>query len=96
MFLEAHFGEVELHLPEESNGQDDEEDPDNVPALIIHVDDSDAFISLETMVCDYSFTPCFARHSTSSFVLRPWRVKTMCCEDASNQCWTWLLRPSAR
>ncbi len=55
MFLEAHFGDVELHLPEEpvSTGAAEEEEPEeaqNTPALIVHVDESDAIINLQTMV----------------------------------------------
>jgi len=57
MFLEAHFGDVELHLPEEpvSTGAAEEEEPEearNTPALIVHVDESDAIINLQTMTVE--------------------------------------------
>jgi cleavage and polyadenylation specificity factor subunit 3 len=50
MFLEAHFGDVELHMPEEvsPNGEDGSEEQG--PALTINLDDSEAVIHLETMV----------------------------------------------
>ncbi|KIJ67728.1 hypothetical protein HYDPIDRAFT_107205 [Hydnomerulius pinastri MD-312] len=53
-FLEAHFGEVELHMPEES-GQDEQEhehgeDENHDPALIVRVDEADAHINLVSLV----------------------------------------------
>ncbi|KAH8119337.1 Metallo-hydrolase/oxidoreductase [Phellopilus nigrolimitatus] len=56
MFLEAHFGEVELHMPEGSqdptSGKDDAvTDP---PGLLIQLDEAGAFINLVTMTVESS------------------------------------------
>lgn len=51
-FLEAHFGDVELHMPEV--GGEQEQGENNEPALIVRMDDSgetDAHINLVTLVC---------------------------------------------
>ena len=51
MFLEAHFGDVELHMPEtESKQSDDENDLQDIPGLLIRLDEAEAFIDLATMV----------------------------------------------
>jgi len=61
MFLEAHFGEVELHMPEPSeeepeSGEDDHRDP----SLLVVLDDAEAQISLVTLVSSsFSFEPRF-------------------------------------
>lgn len=61
MFLEAHFGEVELHMPEPSeeepeSGEDDHRDP----SLLVVLDDAEAQISLVTLVSSsFSFEPYF-------------------------------------
>ena len=50
MFLEAHFGEVELHMPEgmeDGSGQDED---DNEPSLLVRLDEADARIRLRSMV----------------------------------------------
>jgi cleavage and polyadenylation specificity factor subunit 3 len=57
-FLDAHFGDVELHMPEVGGEQDqDQEQGDkSEPALIVRMDDSgeaDAHINLVTLVCIY-------------------------------------------
>ncbi|KIJ67737.1 hypothetical protein HYDPIDRAFT_25211 [Hydnomerulius pinastri MD-312] len=53
-FLEAHFGEVELHMPEESGQAEQEhehgEDENHDPALIVRVDEADAHINLVSLV----------------------------------------------
>ncbi|KDQ57603.1 hypothetical protein JAAARDRAFT_35295 [Jaapia argillacea MUCL 33604] len=49
MFLEAHFGEVELHMPEESEEQEQGEDNDNEPSFIVRLDEADAKVNLVTM-----------------------------------------------
>lgn len=51
MFLEAHFGEVELHMPEASD-EDEQElgEDDKQPSLLVRLDDADAQISLITLV----------------------------------------------
>lgn len=60
MFLEAHFGEVELHMPdpepptaahEPHDGEEDGEDASGrAPALLVRLDEADAVINLLTMV----------------------------------------------
>jgi hypothetical protein len=53
MFLEAHFGEVELHMPEKEP-EDDHWDPN----LLVVLDDAEAQISLVTLVSSsFSFEP---------------------------------------
>jgi cleavage and polyadenylation specificity factor subunit 3 len=49
MFLEAHFGEIELHMPDDDMGQDSGEQPDDGPAFLISLDEAEARISLLTM-----------------------------------------------
>lgn len=53
-FLDAHFGDVELHMPEEGGEQDQDQDQSekSQPALIVRMDDSgesDAYINLVTL-----------------------------------------------
>lgn len=45
MFLEAHFGDVELHMPDEAESESGSE-----PALLVRLDEADAVISLVTLV----------------------------------------------
>ncbi|KAI0812786.1 beta-lactamase-like protein [Irpex lacteus] len=56
MFLEAHFGDVELHMPEEtsSDSKDEQENPeepskDQEPALLVTMDEAEAIISLGSL-----------------------------------------------
>lgn len=51
MFLEAHFGEVELHMPEDHPDSDEANAEDDAPGFLIQLDDTEAFIDLATMVC---------------------------------------------
>ncbi|KIK44794.1 hypothetical protein CY34DRAFT_802370 [Suillus luteus UH-Slu-Lm8-n1] len=51
-FLDAHFGDVELHMPEEGGEQDQDQSEKSEPALIVRMDDSgesDAYINLVTL-----------------------------------------------
>lgn len=51
-FLDAHFGDVELHMPEEGGEQDQYQSEKSEPALIVRMDDSgesDAYINLVTL-----------------------------------------------
>ena len=52
MFLEAHFGDVELHMPEKPLGKENEQDMnvDDVPGLLITQDDAEAFVNLVDLV----------------------------------------------
>ncbi|CCM05716.1 uncharacterized protein FIBRA_07948 [Fibroporia radiculosa] len=48
MFLEAHFGEVELHMPEETDEPEQGEDA-HEPSLLVRLDEADALINLVSM-----------------------------------------------
>lgn len=48
MFLEAHFGDVELHMPDEVEYDQDEQGHE--PSLLISLDEADARINLISMV----------------------------------------------
>ena len=48
MFLEAHFGEVEFHMPDTAPEEEPEEPPQ--PALLVRLDEADALINLMIMV----------------------------------------------
>lgn len=50
-FLENHFGEVELHMPDEAGEDQHEQDEESNrdPALILRVDEADAYINLVTL-----------------------------------------------
>ncbi|KAJ8515603.1 hypothetical protein ONZ45_g7016 [Pleurotus djamor] len=49
MFLEAHFGEVELHMPDPSEIEGDQDEEDNQPSLLVNLDEADARINLVTL-----------------------------------------------
>jgi cleavage and polyadenylation specificity factor subunit 3 len=49
-FLEAHFGEVELHMPEESQEELEQGEDDNEPSLLVRLDDAIAQINLVSLV----------------------------------------------
>lgn len=50
MFLEAHFGDVELHMPEDDDEEEPEQGEDQVPSLLVRLDEADARINLITLV----------------------------------------------
>lgn len=50
MFLEAHFGEVELHMPDEPLIAGEDGVVEDAPGLLIALDDAEAFVNLATMV----------------------------------------------
>ncbi|PPQ90538.1 hypothetical protein CVT25_015852 [Psilocybe cyanescens] len=54
MFLEAHFGEVELHMPETSDEEPElgEEDREREPSFLVRLDDAQAQIGLITLAVD--------------------------------------------
>ncbi|KAF7793827.1 hypothetical protein EIP86_004948 [Pleurotus ostreatoroseus] len=56
MFLEAHFGEVELHMPETSMESEQGEDG-NEPTLLVRLDEADAKINLLSMVSNTQTMP---------------------------------------
>lgn len=64
MFLEAHFGDVQLRVPEEAKpevveGEQDVVPEEESPAIVITLDDSHAEIGLLDMVCVIRRTlPC--------------------------------------
>ncbi|KAJ7346591.1 beta-lactamase-like protein [Mycena albidolilacea] len=45
-FLEAHFGEVELHMPDESQEEPEQGEDDNEPSLLVRLDEAVAQINL--------------------------------------------------
>jgi cleavage and polyadenylation specificity factor subunit 3 len=49
-FLDAHFGEVELHFPEQGQETEGEE-----PSLLIRLDEAFAQVNLATLVCFLEF-----------------------------------------
>ena len=51
LFLEAHFGDVEYHIPDEDMGIEQEEPtPRGEPSFLIQLDDAEARINLLSMV----------------------------------------------
>ncbi|KAH9935599.1 Metallo-hydrolase/oxidoreductase [Fomitopsis serialis] len=53
MFLEAHFGEVELHMPEDGDEQEQEQGEDShEAALLVRLDEADALINLVTLTVE--------------------------------------------
>ena len=53
MFLEAHFGEVEYHMPEDEPEEDEVEQGESTsrePSFLIQLDEADARINLISMV----------------------------------------------
>ena len=50
MFLEAHFGEVEFHMPEPSEEEPEQGEDSNEASLLVRLDESDARINLVSMV----------------------------------------------
>jgi cleavage and polyadenylation specificity factor subunit 3 len=51
LFLEAHFGEVEYHMPDEDPASDQEQSTSHgEPSFLIQLDDAEARINLLSMV----------------------------------------------
>ena len=51
LFLEAHFGEVEYHMPDEDLASEQEESTSQgEPSFLIQLDDAEARINLLSMV----------------------------------------------
>ena len=61
MFLETHFGDVELHMPEKPSGKENEHDadPDDIPGLLVNQDDAEAFVNLTDLVMLFVFVISF-------------------------------------
>jgi cleavage and polyadenylation specificity factor subunit 3 len=49
MFLEAHFGEVELYIPEGGDEREQGEE-NNEPLLVVRLDEAEAHVDLLTLV----------------------------------------------
>jgi len=49
MFLEAHFGDVELHMPEEVEDDPEQGEDSNEPSLLVSLDEVEARINLISM-----------------------------------------------
>lgn len=59
-FLEAHFGEVEYHMPDEDEETEQEELPTKAePSFLIQLDDAEARINLLSMVRSSCSILCF-------------------------------------
>ncbi|KAK7472525.1 endoribonuclease ysh1 [Stygiomarasmius scandens] len=55
MFLEAHFGDIELHMPEETSAEDAEQGEDEHDAsLLVQLDEADATVNLATLTVSSS------------------------------------------
>ncbi|KAJ3504472.1 hypothetical protein NLJ89_g7917 [Agrocybe chaxingu] len=54
MFLEAHFGDVELHMPEATDEEPELGEDDRDPSLLVRLDEADAQISLVTLTVSSS------------------------------------------
>ncbi|KAI0254119.1 beta-lactamase-like protein [Lactifluus subvellereus] len=54
MFLEAHFGDVECHMPDEDMDEQEGATPDGEPSFLIQLDDAEAQINLLSMTVDSS------------------------------------------
>ena len=50
MFLEAHFGEVELHQPDSEDNDETEQGEDSDASFLVQLDEGDARINLVTLV----------------------------------------------
>lgn len=50
MFLEAHFGEVELHMPDVAEDDREQGEDDHEPSLLVRLDEADARIHLLSLV----------------------------------------------
>jgi hypothetical protein len=62
MFLEAHFGEVEFHQPEEegnrsADSEEGERSDDEEASLLVRLDEADARISLISLVSGFFVFP---------------------------------------
>lgn len=58
MFLEAHFGEIELHMPDDAMGAEkSDQDEEDEPAFLLNLDEGDARINLLTMAVQCSHEP---------------------------------------
>ena len=56
MFLESHFGEVHMSVPEPEKGQEEGQDGEAPePVLLIRLDEADALVHLRSMV-SYRFS----------------------------------------
>lgn len=55
MFLEAHFGEVELHQPDDEAADAELGENPAEPALLVRLDEADAVINLVSMVGSLCF-----------------------------------------
>lgn len=70
MFLEAHFGDVEFHMPiETEDEQEQEQGEDNSePSLLVSLDEADARINLISMVCNLLLSPFTISTKTRLFL----------------------------
>lgn len=58
MFLESHFGEVHMSVPEPEKSREDGQDEEvPEPVLLIRLDEADALVHLKSMVSFSSVAP---------------------------------------
>lgn len=55
MFLEAHFGEVEFHMPDISEEEPEQSEEDRGASLLVRLDEAEAQISLVHLVSVQNF-----------------------------------------
>ncbi|KAG6856292.1 endoribonuclease ysh1 [Tephrocybe sp. NHM501043] len=65
MFLEAHFGKVELHMSDSGDNETEQGEECHDPWLIVRLDEADAQINLLTLSADDLFV-CFVQEVSSS------------------------------
>jgi hypothetical protein len=88
MFLEAHFGEVEYHMPDEGMETDQEgATPDGEPSFLIQLDDAEARIKLLSMV--RPFIPVWSAFPVVDSMHRRLTAIASCYGDVSKLCLTW-------
>jgi cleavage and polyadenylation specificity factor subunit 3 len=93
MFLEAHFGDVELHMPEQppTSPQDEHGEGDlanQEPALLVTLDDSEAVINLSSMVRS-SFCAQIDLCPDYDVTGREYQARARHCANALSSYWTW-------
>ena len=92
MFLEAHFGEVEYHMPDEDTETEQEELVcHDEPSFLIQLDDAEARINLLSMACFFLFISYF--FSADVNLLRRSIAVVRYCEDVSRQSSRWRYQP---
>lgn len=94
MFMEAHFGKVELHMPDAADETEQGEESHD-PWLIVRLDEADAQINLLTLVCAYRCLAFLAAKKTNDlffhFLFRRLLAPTNLLEEEWRLFLTWPL-----